>query len=167
MIKEVVAKSINDQINKEYYSSYLYLSMSAYFEAEGLKGFANWMRIQAKEESDHAEKFFNYLNERGGRVELKAIEQVPTDFDGIEKVFDQVLEHEEMITASINDMMDVAIEAKDHATKSFLQWFVDEQVEEESTVGDIINNIKLIKGDGQGILMMDRELGSRVYTQTV
>lgn len=167
MIKEVVAKSINDQINKEYYSSYLYLSMSAYFEAEGLKGFANWMRIQAKEESDHAEKFFNYLNERGGRVELKAIEQVPTDFDGIVKVFDQVLEHEEMITASINDMMDVAIEAKDHATKSFLQWFVDEQVEEEATVGDIINSIKLIKGDGQGILMMDRELGSRVYTQAV
>ncbi|MCT4672134.1 MAG: ferritin [Prolixibacteraceae bacterium] len=167
MIKEVVAKSINDQINKEYYSSYLYLSMSAYFEAEGLKGFANWMRIQAKEESDHAEKFFNYLNERGGRVELKAIEQVPTDFDGIVKVFDQVLEHEEMITASINDMMDVAFEAKDHATKSFLQWFVDEQVEEEATVGDIINSIKLIKGDGQGILMMDRELGSRVYTQSV
>lgn len=167
MIKEVVAKSINDQINKEYYSSYLYLSMSAYFEAEGLKGFANWMRIQAKEESDHAEKFFNYLNERGGRVELKAIEQVPTDFDGIVKVFDQVLEHEEMITASINDMMDVAIEAKDHATKSFLQWFVDEQVEEEATVGDIINSIKLIKGDGQGILMMDRELGSRVYTPAV
>ncbi|QZE15734.1 ferritin [Halosquirtibacter laminarini] len=165
MIKEAVAKSINDQINKEYYSSYLYLAMSAYFEAEGLKGFANWMRVQAKEEADHADKFFDYLNDRGGRVHLGAIEQVPYEFGSVLEVFQQVLAHEEHITESVNNIMDVAISENDHATKSFLQWFVDEQVEEESTVGDIINNLKLIKGDGQGILMMDRELGARTFVQ--
>ncbi|QZT37938.1 ferritin [Halosquirtibacter xylanolyticus] len=165
MIKEAVAKSINDQINKEYYSSYLYLSMSAFFESEGLKGFANWMRIQAKEEADHADKFFDYLNDRGGRVMLRAIDQVPTEFGSVLEVFEQVLEHEEFVTESVNNMMDIAIKENDHATKSFLQWFVDEQVEEEATVGDIINNLKLIKGDGQGILMMDRELGARSYVK--
>lgn len=163
MLKEAVEKTINDQINAEFHSAYLYLSMSAYFESIGLSGFAHWMSIQFQEEQSHALKFVNYVNERGGRVILKPIEAVDVEFEGVIDVLEKTLAHEQMITDRINKMMDVAIELSDHATKSFLQWYVDEQVEEEATVEEILNNLKLIGGSGQGLLMMDREMKSRVF----
>lgn len=163
MIKKEVLKSINDQINAESYSAYLYLSMSAYFEEMGLSGFANWMKIQYQEESAHALKFFNYLIERNGKISLKAIAQVPVEFNGIIEVFENTLTHEIHVTALINNLMDVAVAASDHATQSFLKWFVDEQVEEEANVEKIIATLKLINGEGNGLFMMDREMQMRVF----
>ena len=163
MIKKEVLESINDQINAESYSAYLYLSMSAYFEEMGLSGFANWMKIQYQEESAHALKFFNYLIERNGKISLKAIEQVPVEFNGIIEVFENTLTHEIHVTALINNLMDVAVAASDHATQSFLKWFVDEQVEEEANVEKIIATLKLINGEGNGLFMMDREMQMRVF----
>lgn len=163
MLKEAVEKSLNDQINAEFHSAYLYLSMSAYFEHNGLAGFANWMKVQFEEEQTHAMKFFHYVNERGGMVKLAPIPEVPVGFDGVIDVFEKTLEHEQMVTGRINDLMDIAIDERDHATKSFLQWFIDEQVEEEAGVEEILNNLKLINGDGQGLLMMDREMATRKF----
>jgi ferritin len=163
MIKKEVLNAINEQINAESYSAYMYLSMAAYLEDKGLSGFANWMKIQYQEESAHAMKFFNYLAERGGRIELKAINQVPVDFDGIVDIFEKTLAHENHVTDLINKLMDVAKGVSDHATVSFLNWFVDEQVEEEANVEKILSTLKLINGQGNGIFMMDRELGQRVF----
>ena len=163
MIKKEVLEAINNQINAESYSAYLYLSMAAYFEDMGLSGFANWMKIQYQEEAAHALKFFNYLTERNGRVSLKAIDQVPVEFGGIVEVFEKTLTHENQVTELIDNLMDVAVAANDHATQSFLKWFVDEQVEEESNVEKILANLKLISGQGNGIFMMDRELSTRVF----
>ena len=155
--------AINEQINAEAYSAYMYLSMAAYFEDMGLSGFANWMKVQYQEESAHALKFFNYLTERNGKVVLKAIGQVPVDFGGIVDVFEKTLVHENHVTDLINNLMNVAMAANDHASQSFLKWFVDEQVEEESNVQKILDTLKLINGQGNGIFMMDRELGQRVF----
>ncbi len=163
MIKKEVLDAINEQINAETYSAYMYLSMAAYFENMGLSGFANWMKIQYQEESAHAMKFFNYLADRGGRVVLKAVQQVPVDFDGIVDAFEKTLEHEIHVTSLINNLVNVAIAANDHATQSFLKWFVDEQVEEEANVEKILATLKLINGQGNGIFMMDRELAQRVF----
>ena len=163
MIKKEVLESINDQINAESYSSYLYLSMAAYFEEMGLSGFANWMKIQYQEEAAHALKFFNYLTERNGKVSLKAIAQVPVEFNGIVEVFENTLTHEIHVTALINNLMDVAVAASDHATQSFLKWFIDEQVEEEANVEKILATLKLINGEGNGLFMMDREMKMRVF----
>lgn len=163
MIKKEVLHSINDQINAESYSAFMYLSMAAYFENMGLSGFANWMKIQYQEESAHALKFFNYLTERNGKVALKAIAQVPVDFNGIVDVFEKTLTHEIHVTALIDKLMDVAVAASDHATQSFLKWFIDEQVEEEANVEKILATLKLINGEGNGIFMMDREMSARVF----
>ncbi len=163
MIKKEVLDAMNEQINAETYSAYMYLSMAAYFENMGLEGFANWMKIQYQEESAHAIKFFNYVTERNGRVVLKAVAQPPVDFDGIVDVFEKTLEHEIKVTAMINNLVDVAIKANDHASQSFLKWYVDEQVEEEANVEKILSTLKLINGQGNGIFMMDRELGQRVF----
>jgi len=163
MLKEAVNKALNEQINAEFHSAYLYLSMSAYFEAVGLSGFANWMKIQYKEELAHAQKFFDYVNDRGARVILKPIAEVPAEFDGVTDVFEKTLAHEQNVTERINNLMDIAISESDHATKSFLQWFLDEQVEEENTVDQLLNNLKLINGEGQGLLMMDREMMNRTF----
>jgi len=163
MIKKEVLDSINEQINAESYSAYMYLSMAAYFEEMGLSGFANWMKVQYQEESAHALKFFNYLTERNGKVVLKAIAQVPIEFNGIVDVFEKTLAHENNVTALINNLMNVAVAANDHATQSFLKWFVDEQVEEESNVEKILATLKLINGEGNGIFMMDREMSQRVF----
>ena len=163
MLKEAVNKALNEQINAEFHSAYLYLSMSAYFEAVGLSGFANWMKIQYKEELAHAQKFFDYVNDRGARVILKPIAEVPAEFDGVTDVFEKTLAHEQNVTERINNLMDIAISESDHATKSFLQWFLDEQVEEENTVDQLLNNLKLINGEGQGLLMMDREMMTRTF----
>lgn len=163
MINKEVLDALNEQINAESYSAYMYLSMAAYFENMGLLGFASWMKVQYQEEAVHALKFFSYVSGRGGRVILKAIDQVPVDYDGIVDVFEKTLVHEIMVTELVNNLMNVAVAARDHATQSFLKWFVDEQVEEEANVEKILATLKLINGQGNGIFMMDRELGQRVF----
>ena len=163
MITKKVEETINKQINAELWSAYLYLSMSSYFSSIGLSGFANWMRIQWQEEVAHALKFFDYLTERGGKPSLAAIADVPQKWNGALEAFEEVLKHEQHVTALINNLMDVAIEEKDHATKSMLQWFVDEQVEEEANAQAIIDNLRLIGGKGEGMLLLDRELKLRVF----
>jgi ferritin len=163
MIKKEVLDAINEQINAESYSAYMYLSMAAYFEEMGLSGFSNWMKVQYQEESAHALKFFNYITERGGKVVLKAVAQVPVDFSGIVDVFEQTLRHENQVTEKINNLMNIAVSASDHATQSFLKWFIDEQVEEEANVERILATLKLINGEGNGVFMMDREMSQRVF----
>lgn len=163
MLKEKMLKALNEQVNAEQYSALLYLSMSAYFSDMGLPGFANWMYIQYQEELTHANKIFNYIVERGGRAEVKAIEQMPTTWDGIIDAFEKTLEHEQMVTGLINKLMDIAVEVSDHATQSFLRWFVDEQVEEEANVEEILDTLKLINGQGNGIFMLDREMRGRTF----
>ena len=163
MIKKTLEIALNEQINAEFHSAYIFLSMSSYFLSAGLGGYANWMRVQYQEELAHATRFFDYLNERGGRVRLSPIGEVQVEFSGIVDVFEKTLEHEQLVTGMIDHLMDLSIQESDHATKSFLQWFVDEQVEEEANVDQILNNLKLIKGEGQGLLMMDREMKGRVF----
>lgn len=164
MISEKLVKAINEQINKELFSEYLYLAMQAWFANESLDGMAVWMNAQAQEEHFHAMKFFNYLVERGGRVILKAIEQPTVDFESPLQIFQMALEHEQFVTKSINELMDLAIKENDHATRSFLQWYVDEQVEEEASVDKIVNMLKRVGDHGHGIMMIDRDLGSRTFT---
>ena len=163
MLKEKVLKALNDQINAEQYSAFLYLSMSAWLEDKGLSGFANWMYVQYQEELTHASKIFKYVNERGGKVELKGIEQMPTDFESVISVAEMTLEHEQHVTSLINNLVDIAIEEHDHATQSFLQWFVDEQVEEEANATELLDNLKLTEGRGNGLFMIDRELRQRKF----
>lgn len=167
MIGKVMEKAINDQINAELFSAYLYLSMSAYFESEGKPGAANWMKIQAMEEFTHADKFFNYINERGGRVNLTAIDAPQTKWDSYLGAFEAVLEHERKVTALINNLVDISYEEKDHAAKIFLQWFVEEQVEEEASASDIIDQLKMADDHSGSMLMIDRELAARVFTPPV
>lgn len=167
MIKQRVNDAINAQINAELYSAYLYLSMAAYFEDQNLPGFANWMRVQFEEEQFHGLRFYSFINERGGRVILDAIEKPETNWESIIAVFDNVLAHEEHVTNLINNLMSIAIEERDYATSNFLQWFVDEQVEEEANVNAILNQLKRVNGEGQAILMLDRELATRVFTPPV
>ena len=163
MLKERVQKALNDQINAEQYSALLYLSMSAWFEDKGLPGFANWMYIQYQEELIHANKIFKYVVERNSKVHLKAIEQMPVEFESILDVVEKSLKHEQHVTSLINNIMDVATEEHDHATQSFMQWFVDEQVEEEASVTEILDSLRLIEGEakGNGLFMLDRELRQR------
>jgi len=161
MNKKIEA-AVNEQINAEMYSAYLYLSMSGYFQSKGLTGFAKWMEIQAAEEFSHAKRFYDYLFHKGGRISLKPIQGPPGDWDSTENVFHEVLKHEEKVTSLINSLVDLAIQEKDHATNNMLQWFVSEQVEEEANATDIINKIKLIGNDGNGLFMIDKELGVRV-----
>lgn len=163
MLKEKVLNALNKQINAEMHSAYLYLSMSAYLEDKGLAGFANWMKVQYKEELSHALKIFDYVNERNGRVVLEPIAGVPIEFDGIIDVFERTLEHEQKVTQMIDELMDVSVADSDHATQSFLQWFVDEQVEEEANVNELLDNLRLIDGQGNGVFMLNRELQSRTF----
>ena len=167
MINKKLEDAINSQINAELHSAYIYLSMSSYFESENLPGFANWMKIQFEEEQFHAFKMFNYLVERGGRPILTKIEGPQTDWDGTIDVFEATLAHEQLITSLINNLADVAQEEKDRAALAFLQWFIEEQVEEEANVEAILGQLKFIDGKGHGILMLDRELGARVYVAPV
>jgi ferritin len=166
MIKEKMEKALNDQINKEIYSSYLYLSMCAYAQSKGLQGIANWMKIQAQEELTHANKFFDYVHERGGKVLLRAIDAVPVEFGSVIEMFEKVLEHEQFVTASINNLVDISIEISDHATRSMLLWFIDEQVEEEASVNEIIDHLKLVDGNGHGLFMIDKDLATRVFVDS-
>lgn len=163
MINEKMAKALNDQINKEFYSSYLYLQMAAYFEEIGLKGFANWMKVQAQEENSHAHKFYDYLVDRGGKVVLDTIEKPQNEYKSVIDVFEKTLEHEVYVTSLINNLIDVAEEVKDRASMSFLKWFIDEQVEEESNCEDIIAQLKIVDCSGDALFMMDREMAQRVF----
>ena len=162
MINERVEKALNEQVNAEIYSAYLYLSMSSYFDSVNLPGFAQWMKAQAQEEMVHAMKIYDYVIERGGRMLLGAIEGPPTQWDNPVVAFEATLEHERKVTAMINNLVEIALEEKDHATNIFLQWFVSEQVEEEASVDSVLQKLKMIGSQGQGLFMMDRELGSRV-----
>ncbi len=163
MISKKIEKAINEQINAEMYSAYLYLSMAAYFEDINLSGFANWMQVQAQEEMSHAMKFYRYINERGGRVTLKKIDAPPQEWKNAVEVMEQVYDHEQKVTSLINDLVNLANEQKDHATSNMLQWFVAEQVEEEANADELLQQLKLIGGKGQGILMLDRELKQRTF----
>ncbi|MCL2325987.1 MAG: ferritin [Proteobacteria bacterium] len=160
-----VIDALNEQINKEFYSAYMYLSMSAHFSDLGLPGFANWMHIQAKEEMTHAMKIYHYILSRQARVILTPIDTAKTliMWESPLEVFEASLEHERFVTASINDIVTLAIAEKDHATQIFLNWFVTEQVEEEESFSETINALRLINDNGYGLLMLDRELGARVF----
>ena len=161
MLAEKMQKALNDQLNAELYSSYLYLSMNAYFKSVNLDGFANWMYYQAQEELEHSMKFYDFIIQRGAKVELMQIEAPPTEWSSPLAVFEATLAHEQKVTGLINDLVNVANEENDHATKIFLQWFVSEQVEEEESVGGVLEQLKLM-GDAQGgLFMMDRELAKR------
>jgi len=164
MIPKKVENAINEQINAEIYSAYLYLSMAAYFESMDLSGFANWMSIQFQEELSHAMKLFHHIVERGGRVTLKPIEGPPTEWDSPLAVFEATLKHEQKVTALINELVFLAREERDNAAEIFLQWFVTEQVEEEDNAGKILGRLRMIKDSSQGLYMLDKELGQRVYT---
>ncbi len=164
MLSENLQKAMNEQINKELFSEYIYLSMAAYFYSLDLDGFANWFTIQSKEENDHAMKFYYYVLERGGKVVLDKIEKPQSDFESIQEIFEITLQHEEFISKSINQLMDLSMKENDHASTSFLQWYVDEQVEEEANASKLLNKIKLNKDNQQGIFMLDAELAKRVYT---
>ena len=161
MISKSLQDAINEQINFELFSAYLYLSMSAHFEAQNLSGFANWMRVQYQEETGHAMKFYKYIYERSGAVILKTIAQPQTKFKTPALVFKQVLEHEQKVTSLINKLYELAVKEKDYATQSFLQWFINEQVEEEKNATDIINMLEMIGDSPVSLIMVDRQLGSR------
>jgi ferritin len=164
MLKMEVETALNKQINAEIYSAYLYLSMAAWAHDKNLNGVANWMQVQAQEEMFHAMKIYGYVNDRGGRVNLTAIDGPPTDWESPLHLFEQVYKHEVHVTSLIHNLVDVAQKEKDRSTESMLQWFVDEQVEEESTADDIVQQIKLAGEQGAGLFMVDRELATRVYT---
>lgn len=161
MISNTMQKAINEQINKELYSSYLYLSMAAYFENRNLPGFAKWMHMQADEEREHGMKFFQHLLDRGGKVELKAIAAPEVDWKTNLDVFKQVQEHEAAVTASIYALYELALSEKDYPAQAMLQWFITEQVEEEKNAADIVQQLELIDARGTAVLMLDHQLGKR------
>ena len=166
MLNQKVQNAINEQIRNELYSAYLYLSMAAYCESVNMPGMAHWMRMQELEERVHALKMFDFVNERGGRVVLQAIDQPPAEFQSPLDVFEKTLAHEQKVTALINDLYALAVQEKDYASQIFLQWFVMEQVEEEDSASQIIETLKMIGDSRQGLLMLDRELGGRAAPQT-
>lgn len=163
MINNKIQDALNKQINAELYSSYLYLSMSAYFQSINLNGFANWMRCQAQEELVHAMKFYNFINDRGGTVQLVSIEGPPIKWDSPLHAFQDAYAHEGKVTSLINGLVDMAAKQKDHASVTFLQWFVNEQVEEEASADGVVQQLKLAGDAGSGLFMIDRELASRVF----
>ena len=161
MLTEKMEKALNGQLNAELYSSYLYLSMNAYFKSVNLDGFANWMYYQAQEELEHSMKFYDFVIQRGGKVVLAQIEAPPSEWDSPLAVFEATLAHEQKVTGLINDLVEIALEEHDHATNIFLQWFVSEQVEEEESVGGVLEQLKLMGDAKGGLFMIDRELAKR------
>ena len=161
MISDKMLEALNTQINEEWYSAYLYMSMSAYASDQGLSGVPNWFRVQYGEEMTHAMKFYDYIIEQGGRVRLKAIQEPDHEFESVEAIFSGALDHERHITGCINELVSLAIEEKDYATHTFLQWFVTEQVEEEAHASDVLSRIRLVGQDGRGLLLIDNQLAQR------
>ena len=167
MINEKMEKAFNYKINSELYSEYLYLSMKAYFETLNLKGFVNWMDVQVQEEHAHAMGMFDYVNSRGGRVKLTAIDAPETDWESPLAVFEHILTHEELVTSLINKLADVAEEVKDRAAMGFLNWYIKEQVEEEDNVGQVLATLRLIGNDKNALLALDKELATRTFVAPV
>ncbi|WP_291323398.1 ferritin [Desulfonatronospira sp.] len=161
MFSEKMQQAMNQQVNAEMYSSYLYLSMAGYFEGKNLPGCARWMRMQAQEELMHAMKIHDFIHERGGKVKLTAIEEPPGNWESPQAVFENVLSHEQKVTGLINDLVDLAIQEKDHASNIFLQWFVTEQVEEEASADGVLQKIRLTAEAPGGLFVIDQELGQR------
>jgi ferritin len=161
MISKSMCSEINEQLNRELYSAYLYQAMSSQSAHEGLSGFAAWFSQQAREEAGHAFKFYNYVLGQDARVELKAIDAPPASFKSPLAMFEETLKHEKLITRSISSLVELAVKEKDYATQIFLQWFVTEQVEEESTVQGVLAKIRLVGTDARGLYLVDRELGAR------
>lgn len=166
MLSKKIQDALNEQINAELWSAYLYLSMGAYCHSIGRPGTANWYEIQFREEQDHAKILFNYIVSRGGRVELKPIAGVQQEWKSMLDVMEDTLAHEQQVTALINKLFALTLEENDFATQSALKWFIDEQVEEEENAQEIIDRLKMIGDNGYGLYMLDKELGARTYTQT-
>ncbi|MDW7731995.1 MAG: ferritin [Methanolobus sp.] len=165
MLSKKMTKALNEQINKEMYSAYLYMSMSAHCSNIGLDGFANWFMVQYHEEMAHAMKIYDYLNGQGEKVILEAIEKPPSGFGTMLEMFEATLEHEQFITGSIHGLVDLANEEKDYATQIFLQWFVTEQIEEEGNDNEIIAKLKMVGDEGNGLFMLDRDMAARTFTE--
>jgi ferritin len=164
MIGKNIQTALNNQLTAELYSSYLYLSMSAYFQSVNLPGFATWMRVQAQEELVHAMKFYDFINGRGGRVTLQPVEGPPTQWSSPLDAFENAYKHEQKVTGLINDLVNLAIKEGDHATNIFLQWFVTEQVEEEASADEVVQKLKLMGSAKGDLFMLDREMGQRIFT---
>ncbi|HSV31373.1 MAG TPA: ferritin [Atribacteraceae bacterium] len=161
MLSKKLEAAINEQIKNELYSAYMYLAMAAQCEPQNLKGFAHWLKVQANEEVSHAMKFYKFVNERGGRVTLHQIEQPPVEYGNPQAIFQKVLEHEQKVTAMINNLYDSARSENDYPAQSLLNWFVDEQVEEEANAAEILETLRMIGDKGHALVMLDRELGKR------
>ena len=167
MLKKKMEKEFNEQINKELFSAYLYLDMKSRFSEMNLQGFVNWMDVQVQEEKAHAMGMYDYVLERGGRVELLAIDKPEVEGKTPLEIFEQVLKHEEFVTSRINHLMDVADEVRDRAALSFLDWYLKEQVEEESNVGGVLATLRLIGEDKKALLMLDKDLAARTFVAPV
>ncbi|MEJ2103704.1 MAG: ferritin [Ignavibacteriaceae bacterium] len=161
MLSKKMQDALNNQLNEELFSSYLYLSIAAHFEEKNLKGFANWFKIQSSEEYGHAMKFYGFIVQTGGVVKLKQIGAPKTSWKSVMEAFKDTLAHEKKITGLIHKLVDLAMQSKDYATNNFLQWFVTEQVEEEATVEEILHKLEMIGDNKGGLYMLDRELGAR------
>ena len=158
MLGKAVQDAMNEQIKNELYSAYQYFSMAAYCESVNLPGFAHWMRAQSREELEHAMKFYDFILDRSGRVVLQAIDQPVVEFGSPLEVFEQVLEHEQKVTAMINELYGLAVRENDYASQTFLQWFVTEQVEEEKNAGDVVETLKMVGDTSEALFLLDREL---------
>ena len=163
MIKEVVLKALNEQVNAEYYSAYFYLTMSAYADRTGFKGVANWLFIQAQEELAHGTHIYKHILERGAATSFAVIELPPVTFENIQDVFEKVLKHEQYVTERINKIASIAMRENDHATYQFILWYVNEQIEEETTANEILSKIRLIGDNISMFYSLDAGLGNRVF----
>lgn len=161
MISEKMQEALNEQVNKEFFSAYMYLAMSGYCNRLGLPGFAHWMRMQYEEEIMHVTKMYDYIQDQGGEVHLLAIEQPAKEYGSPLEVFEKTLEHEQYVTGLIHRLMDLAVEERDYATQTFLQWYVTEQVEEEANVNDIVSPLRMVGEDKGGLMMIDQQLAGR------
>lgn len=164
-LSKPIQTALNDQISREFYSAYLYLSMSAYCTARNLTGFARWMQLQAKEEVTHGMKIYQFIEDRSGRVTLAAIEQPPQEFKSALDLVQQVQQHEEMVSGEINKLFELSVKEKDYATQVFLQWFLTEQVEEEKNSTSLVERLKIAGDDKGGLLLIDQEVGSRATAE--
>lgn len=164
MLSEKLLTKLNEQITHEYYSAHYYLAMAAYFKKEDLDGFANFFIVQAEEERFHAMKFFDFINDQGKEAVITGFKDPKRDFSSAEEIFSLALEHEELVSSLINELMNIAQEEKHYPSISFLQWFIDEQVEEEASMSKLLNQVKRVGETGHGILMLDRELAARTFT---
>jgi len=161
MLSKTLQDALNEQIKNELYSAYVYLSMSAHFEAQNLRGFAHWMRVQSQEEVSHALRIFDFVNDRGGRVVLQAIDKPPVEFKSPLDAFQNALTHERKVTGMIHKLYELAVKENDYPAQVMLQWFIEEQVEEEKSATEVVDQLKLIGDQGAGLFMLDRQLGER------